>query len=1211
MNGWRANALSAALWNSRTLRFHLARLVCVAVIPLLIFTIIVAALFEKQQRASLERSFRDTVRALTVAVDHELTSSISVLQALATSEHLETGDLRLFYRAAQRMLATHPGWITINLTDLSGQQLVNIYKPFGARLPPIGHLEDVRHTLDTGEPSISNLFTGLVLRVPAVGFTVPVRRRGMLRYVLGAQLDVKILSLLLWEGKLPSDWVAAITDRNGIIIARTRGIETFLGKPTTPELFARSRRSDEGSFRDVTRDGTPVFGAYSRSRASGWTVALGVPVAVVEAPGRTFRWAIVSVGSLFLLLAGAFATVFGRRITGGIESLSASARALGQGQMPSPTERSEIAEIAAVEKEMLDAARQRADAVAGRLKSEEALRESEERTRLIVSHALDAVVTIDANGRITSWNPHAERLFGWPEEEIRGRLLSETIIPLAYREAHERGLRHFLATGEGPVLNRRIELSALHRNGTEFPVELAITPLQVAGAIVFSAFLRDLTEQKRTEKALRESEASFRLLCANNPLPMWVYDVATMAFLEVNDAAVAHYGYSREEFLGMCITDIRPPEDVPQLKDLVKHITEEEVQGVRRHHGQWRHRLKDGRLRDMDIVSHSLEFSGRPAALVVAIDVTEVKQSQEALANYAERLSILHDIDQAIIAGHPPAEVAETVVRRLRPLLGVPRAIVNIFDLEAGEVEWLAAAGRHRVRVGPGVRYSLQMAGDLEALKRGDPQVIDVDALPSSPEAEALLASGVHMYMVVPMIAGGELIGGLSFGGEIRHFAPEQISIAKEAATQLAIAITQARLSERVARHAEELELRVRERTHELSVVNEKLEQEISERRRAEAEADRANQAKSEFLSRMSHELRTPLNSVIGFAQVLEVEAHEPREREGLQYILKAGRHLLSLINEVLDIARIDAGKLTLSLEPVLVDDVVPATVDLIRPQAAARSIEILGAAPTNFYVLADRQRLQQVLLNLLSNAVKYNREGGTVSVACESSPPGRVRFAVTDTGNGIAAEMLDRLFRPFERLGAEGSGIEGTGLGLALSQRLVEAMGGTIVVKSMAGQGTTFTVELQCADGAPGTKEVLQSAEPADSRTDVRGTVLYIEDNLSNLRLVEWILARRPGVRLLSAMQGALGLELARDHRPDLIILDLHLPDLPGTEVLSRLLADATLRTVPVVILSADASPTQLSRLIGQGARGYLTKPLDVKQFLALVDELLQAVKE
>jgi CheY-like chemotaxis protein len=257
---------------------------------------------------------------------------------------------------------------------------------------------------------------------------------------------------------------------------------------------------------------------------------------------------------------------------------------------------------------------------------------------------------------------------------------------------------------------------------------------------------------------------------------------------------------------------------------------------------------------------------------------------------------------------------------------------------------------------------------------------------------------------------------------------------------------------------------------------------------------------------------------------------------------------------------------------------------------------------------MADRQRLQQVLLNLLSNAVKYNRKGGAVSVSCDGAPSGGFRLTVADTGPGIAPERMHRLFTPFDRLDAqEDPGVEGTGLGLALSKALVELMGGSLRAESTLGEGSRFTVELPIAESP--TRELERARDviaPETQTPGVRGTVLYIEDNLSNLRLVERIVTRRPGVTLLSAMQGSRGLELAQAHRPDLIVLDLHLPDIPGQEVLARLGADPGTREIPVVILSADATPSRVSRLLEQGAHAYLTKPLVVTQFLTLLDELL-----
>src|SRR5262245_4030682 len=423
----------------------------------------------------------------------------------------------------------------------------------------------------------------------------------------------------------------------------------------------------------------------------------------------------------------------------------------------------------------------------------------------------------------------------------------------------------------------------------------------------------------------------------------------------------------------------------------------------------------------------------------VAIDSA---RSHDAMVRQAERLTMLHEIDRALIEGEGPVGIAEAVLWRLRDLLDVPRAIVNLFDFEADEVEWVAAVGRRRMHRGPGVRYPISLAGDVEALRRGEPQVIDVLALPPSPAAEALLASGVEVYMMVPMIAGGELIGGVSFGGSRGlAFPPDQVVVAREVATQLAIALAQARLLERVKGHAEELEARVEERTRDLTVANEELAQEITERRRAEAEADRANQAKSEFLSRMSHELRTPLNAILGFAQLLELDADTPDEKESVGQILRAGQHLLALINEVLDISRIESGRLQLSLEAVPFADTVRHAIELVGPSASSNAITVtIEPIDDDLHVLADRQRLEQVLLNLLSNAIKYNRRGGRVIIAYERPGPDRVRIHVADTGPGIGADKLARLFVPFDRLGAEAGEIEGTGLGLALSRSLVEA---------------------------------------------------------------------------------------------------------------------------------------------------------------------------
>jgi PAS domain S-box-containing protein len=388
-----------------------------------------------------------------------------------------------------------------------------------------------------------------------------------------------------------------------------------------------------------------------------------------------------------------------------------------------------------------------------------------------------------------------------------------------------------------------------------------------------------------------------------------------------------------------------------------------------------------------------------------------------------------------------------------------------------------------------------------------------------------------------------------------------------------------------------------------LDIADRKAAEEAA--RLARLESERANRAKSEFLSRMSHDLRTPLNAVLGFAQLLESEPLAPGQRESVTHILNGGRHLLDLINEVLDIARIEAGELSLSPEPVPIGLIIQQVVDFVAPLGLPRAIQVYADVgvdcPT--HVKADQQRLRQVLLNLLGNAVKYNRDGGSVRVSCSERSGTRVAISVTNTGAGIPAHKLPLLFRPFERLGAEQGSVEGTGLGLAVSKALTEAMGGTIGVHSDPAEGTTFWIEL------PGASPPLTPARPAVERPeapDVRGavgTVLYIEDNPANIRLMERLLARRPGIGLVTAGTGTLGLLRARDAAPNLVFLDLHLPDLPGEEVLHRLVSDPSTRHIPVAVLSADATPSQPTRLTGLGAVAYVTKPIQLAEILRIVD--------
>jgi PAS domain S-box-containing protein len=391
--------------------------------------------------------------------------------------------------------------------------------------------------------------------------------------------------------------------------------------------------------------------------------------------------------------------------------------------------------------------------------------------------------------------------------------------------------------------------------------------------------------------------------------------------------------------------------------------------------------------------------------------------------------------------------------------------------------------------------------------------------------------------------------------------------------------------------------------------------QDVTERRMVERklalqeEAEKEHRARSDFLSRISHELRTPLNSILGFAQLMAMEDLDKVQRENVDLIIKGGNHLLQLINEVLEISRIEAGTMTVSLEPVHLHTSVAEAIDLLEPLAAQHSVTVHNEiAADDHHVEADAQRLKQVLLNLISNAIKYNRPDGSVRITLEQRAE-RTFVMVTDTGQGISEENQAKLFTPFDRLGADETTVEGTGLGLALSKLLVEAMGGTIAVESEPWIGTTFTIGFPAAlppDADAGVPERLAPAAVTNGAAAEPETVLYVEDNKSNLRLVERILAKRPQIKLLSAMDGPLGVELARQHEPSLILLDLHLPGMDGEEVLKQLKADDRTSGIPVVVVSADATNSRVERLLAGGANAFLTKPIQVTRFMSIVDSTM-----
>jgi signal transduction histidine kinase len=414
-------------------------------------------------------------------------------------------------------------------------------------------------------------------------------------------------------------------------------------------------------------------------------------------------------------------------------------------------------------------------------------------------------------------------------------------------------------------------------------------------------------------------------------------------------------------------------------------------------------------------------------------------EKQAAVAKQAERLRILHEIDRAIITETAPLAIAEAVLWRLRDLLGVPRAIVNLFDAEAKEVEWLAAVGRHRMHLGPGVRYPIEFAGNLDALRRGEPQVVDVRTLPPSPESEALLGSGVFVYMVVPMILGDQLIGSVSFGGDQTEFPEEQVSIAREVATQLAIAIVQARLLEQVKGQAVELEARVEERTRELEGANRELEA---------------------FTHTVSHDLKAPLRGMAGFAQALEEDYGDRLDEQGRQFLSRiraASERMADLIDDLLQYSRIQ--QRPIERRPVALKPLLDPLLADLAGEIAARGLTVteeLAVAE----IMSERQGLQEALANLLSNAVKFSPPQGGTIVVRSYRDGSEVVVAVADRGVGFDMQYHDRIFGIFERLHRQ-EDYPGTGVGLAIVRKVAERHGGRAWAESAPGRGSTFFLAL------------------------------------------------------------------------------------------------------------------------------------------------------
>ena len=770
------------------------------------------------------------------------------------------------------------------------------------------------------------------------------------------------------------------------------------------------------------------------------------------------------------------------------------------------------------------------------------LRRNESLYRSLIEGGSDIVTIFDGNGVVSYQSPSLERWLGYGPGELVGR----EVFDLVHPDDREMVVRRYegMMKNRSDVAHHRFRFA--HKNGEWHTLEcyarFLLDDPQVAGVVATS---RDVTDRVRIEEQLNFSEQRFQAAFDQSSIGMALSELDGQC-LRVNEALARITGYSQAELVQLNYRSLTHQTDIKtELANLDAVLRGEATY----YELEKRFLHKDGHYLWAQVsVSLVRDGQGQPQYLISQVQDIHTRKRQE------ERLRLLESVavnaqDAILITEAEPVEEDLNGPR----ILYANEAYCRMSGYTLEEVLGKTPRIMQGPDTDPEAREKIR-----KSLKRWKPIIVEMlnyrkDGTPFWVELS-----------IVPV-------------ADERGWFTHWVSLQRD--------ITQRKETEATLRRTGE------------------------EAERAREEAEAANAAKSEFLSRMSHELRTPLNAILGFGQLLELEEQNQNNRESTEQILKAGRHLLELINEVLDISHIETGKMSLSLEPVTVAQVSRETLDLVRPMAKQYGVTVceIGVFDSPLLARGDRRRVKQILLNLLSNAIKYNHAGGRVTLWMEERGE-LLRLCVSDTGPGIAPAKRERLWVAFDRLDAETSGVEGTGIGLALSHSLAQAMGGTLECDAGAQNGSTFWLELpRAATALTGGPDSSDSVVPASATpASTRHVALYIDDNQSNVQLMQGILARRPDVRLLTAFQGGLGLELARQHCPDIILLDLHLPDMNGDEVLRHLRAHPKLRAIPVVMISADATPRQIERLLQLGANNYLSKPFDVTQFLGLMDDLI-----
>jgi PAS domain S-box-containing protein len=797
------------------------------------------------------------------------------------------------------------------------------------------------------------------------------------------------------------------------------------------------------------------------------------------------------------------------------------------------------------------------------------LEDSEQKLAVTLNSIGDAVIATDAAACVTLLNPVAEALTGWSQAQALGQPVDVVfhIVNKDTRMLAKIPVADALAHGTVQGLANHTVLIA--RDAREFDIADSCAPIRDAAGLVVGAVLvfRNVTDEYAVQQTLRDSAALVQTIL-NTVADGLVTVHADGGTIETTNPAIELlFGYSAAELAGKPLSVL-----IPELEQDQRHVSLEyyEASDEDRALGRGREVMglrKDGSAFPVEISASEMSLRGQRYFTGILRDISARKQAEEALREAGA-------LQKAIFDSANFSSIATDA-----------RGVIQIFNVGAERMLGFTAA---------------EVMNQRTPADISDPQEIVARAKALSVELGRPITPGFEA-LVFKASRGIEDIYELTYIRKDGSRLPAMVSVTALRDDARAIIGYLLIGTDNTARQAAEVE---RTRLDQL------LRNKNKELEAARNVADKANLAKSDFLSNMSHELRSPLNAILGFAQLLEmaVPPPTPAQTASVGQILKAGWYLLELINEILDLALIESGRLSMSLEPTSLHDLMQDCQAMIAPQAQQKGIRITFAQVDKAtFVIADRTRLKQVLVNLLSNAIKYNRPGGMAEVTWKMHSSGRLRISVRDTGLGLSEQKIALLFQPFNRLGQEVGSEEGTGIGLVVSRRLVELMGGQIGVISTVGVGSVFWFELDAAL-APQLHLDMQLTDTAatplmPSDAGVR-TLLYVEDNPANMALVEQLVARRPDLRVLGAADAMRGIAMARAHQPDLILMDINLPGISGMEALAILLADAATRHIPVLALSANAMPRDIDKGMAAGFFRYLTKPIRVAEFMAVLDE-------